>query len=109
MMLESSIHAQQGNMLLTVSFKHIIDHLIPVFPAEVNIKIRWTCAVRIQEAFKIKIQVNWVDVCYLQTISNNRICTAATTNIKKTAALCISDDIPGDEEIGIKPKFVYNF
>ena len=89
-------------MILSITLHDVIDHFVPVFPAEINIEIGWGCPVGVKESFKIKIEFYRIDIGYLQAIRNDGIGTAATTDVIKSPTLRIPYDIPGDQEIGIK-------
>ena len=104
--MKCGVGAQQANVFTTITLENIIDHFITVAVTEVYVEIRWCRAVGIKKAFKIKIQFDGIHVGDTQTVGYNGIGATSSTYIEKSLALCITDDIPGNEEISVEPKFV---
>jgi hypothetical protein len=93
-------------MIFAISLEDIIDHFIPVSPGKINIEIRWGSPVWIQETFKIEIQFNGIHIGDLQTKSYDGIGAASSSHMVKSTILGITDDIPGNEKIGIESHLI---
>jgi hypothetical protein len=87
-------------MIFSISFQHIIDNLIPIPVGKVDIKIRRTGPVGVKKAFEIQVERDGIDVGDPKTVGNKRVGAAAPANMIEAATLCITDHVPGDEEIG---------
>ena len=95
-------------MFFTISLEYIINNLVAIRIGKINVKVRGRSAVRIEEALKIKIQFDGINICYPQAKSNNRICTTSPSDIIKPAGLCIPYDIPVYQELGSESKLINN-
>ena len=80
-------------MYIAIFFEYIVDDLIPVFPGEVDVKIRRRAAVRIKKSFEIKIQFYGINVCDLQAICDNRVSATAPAYIEETPFLRIAGSL----------------
>ncbi len=69
--LECGGRTQESCMLMSVAFKYVVKHIIPLFPGIINVKIRWTGTVWINESLKIQNQFNRVNIGYSQAIGYN--------------------------------------
>src|SRR5690606_13559744 len=107
-MLEGTVHTQKRHMVSAISFEDIIDYFITVFPAEVDIEVGRTGSVRIQKSFKVKVEINRIYIRNLQAIGYDGVGSASSSYIKKSSALRIAYNIPGNQEVGIKSEFVDN-
>ncbi len=106
---EGAHRAQEGRMLASVAFKNIVLHLIPVFPGIIDVEVGRRSAFRIDEAFKIQVQLNGINIGDFQAIGHNAVGAAAASHMVKAAAHGIPDNIPGDEKISGKSQFINYF
>src|SRR5690625_5063173 len=68
---ECVVCCQESSMIPSISFEYIIGHVISFIPAEVDVKI-WRCgAVRIDEAFEVKIQFKRIHISDIKTKSDD--------------------------------------
>jgi hypothetical protein len=104
--LEGAEHAQQHDVLLPVALEDIVDDFVPVLPAEVQVEVRRRGAVGVEEAFKVQVQFHGIDVGDLQAIGHDGISSATPAHVVEPPALGIADQVPGDEEVGVKPQFM---
>src|SRR5579859_7778175 len=88
--------AQDRGMSFPMAFKQVIKNVVPVVPTIVDVKIRRHFSLGIQKTFKIKIQLQWTYIRYLQAIGNNAIGPAAPADVVKAPVHTVPDNIPRD-------------
>lgn len=64
---------------------------------------------RIDEAFEIKIELEWIYIGDAEAISDEGVSAAASAYMMIACGLCIADDIPGDEEVRRKAELADDF
>ena len=52
--------------------QHLMQHVIPLIPGEINIDIRRIIAAGVEKPLVIKIVFQWADIGYLKTVGNQR-------------------------------------
>ena len=67
---------------------------------EVDVEVGRAGAVGVQEAFKIQVQFDGVDIGDAQTIGDDGVGAASAADMVKPAALGIADHVPGNEVVG---------
>ena len=96
-------------MFGTIAFENIINDFISLIPRKINVKIRRTRAMRIDESLKIQIQIDGIYICNTQTISNNRVRPTSSSHMKISSRTRITYNIPRYQEIRIKLQFMNDF
>src|SRR5258706_15198151 len=82
--------------------KDILGDGIAVFPRKVDVEVGRGSAFRVEEAFKIQIQFDRVDVGDAQAVGNHTVSPAATADVIKTPLPSESNDIVGNQVVGNK-------
>ncbi len=58
-------------MLFPVAFEDIIQHLVALLPGIVDVEVRWTGTLGIDETLEVKVQFNGVHIRDLQAVSHH--------------------------------------
>lgn len=88
------------HLLSAVLLCEIGDDLPASAIAEVGIDIRHGDSLRIQEAFKEKVETQWVDFRDVQEVSDDASCHAPTPRPDRDAmCLCVADEVHDDQEV----------
>jgi hypothetical protein len=93
-------------MLAAIPLKNIILNIFPLVPGIINIKVRRRSTLRVQEPFKVKVKFDRVNIRYFETIGYYAIGPGTSPHMVITLRTGIADNIPGDQKIGTKVKFV---
>ena len=77
-------------------------------PGKVDIKIGWVFPIEVNEPFKIKVEVNRVNIGDVEEVSNNTIGATASPDIEVIISAGIGNNIPVDQEVGEEPFLTYD-
>ena len=75
--LEGDRRAQQCHMLLSVFLEDVRDDTVTVAPREVEVEVRWTAPLGVEETLEIQVQLNGVDIGDLQAVGHHAVGPAA--------------------------------
>src|SRR6185437_9751413 len=96
-------------MLAAITLENIILYIFTLVPGIVDVKIGRGCSLGIQEALKIQVQLYRINVSDPQAIGHNTVSARTTAYVVITLQSRITDNIPGDQEIGAKIQFINDF
>ncbi len=87
--------ADEGRVSAPVAFEDIVQHLIPVLPGEVDVKVRGTGPFGIDETLEVEVQVNGIHIGDPQAVGHDGIGPAAPAHMVES---------PGTWNSGSRPR-----
>ena len=106
--LEGGHGAQQGHVLLAVTFKQIVLHGIPVAPRIIDVEIGRGSPLGIQKAFEVQVELYGIDIGNAQTVGHHAVGPAAPPHMVKAAREGVAHHVPGNQKIGGKAQLINN-
>ena len=92
--LKGAVGSYQGNVWEPL--ENVCRYIVTIGPGEVDVKVRWIGAVKIDESFEIKVQFNGVYIGDAKEVCNQAIGSASPSDVEIALAACIACDVPVD-------------
>src|SRR4051812_13953977 len=89
-------------MIAAISFKDVVNNLVPVAPTEVDVEIRRHRTLWIEKTFKVKVELKRINIGNVQAIGYNGIGTAASSHKKELPVFRIANDVAGDKKVCVE-------
>src|SRR5262245_3692505 len=99
-MLEGAVGGEQSRVFATVAFENIVGHVVALVPGKINVEIGRRGTLRVDKALEIKVEFEGLHVGDIQAVGHDGVGAAAASNVVIAGGFGISNNVPGDEEIG---------
>ncbi len=91
--------ASRGTRSVVVLIENVLEHLVAVLPAEVDVEVGRLFAGGADEAFEVEVELDGVHVGDAEAIGHQAVGAAAAPHVEEAAVLRVAHDVLIDEEV----------
>jgi len=92
-------------VVLAITFEDVINHVVPLVPAEIDVKIRRTSPIGINEALEVEVQLDGVYIRNTDRKSNDGVRSRSPAYVLVSCCAGVADDVMGNQKVGAKILF----